>query len=296
MAKLSYKWPSSLARSVLDFEIRPWGERSVPVRQIFYFLGGSLFIAFLVMKTPLGHSGALFTVLFIMWAVAALFYFGRLTPAKELTAQQVPALLNYLPRSSRQVYTRRDSDAGDFFSICGISGITRGGQIEFTDGSVGQGYIVVGSASYLLFDRDRLATLDRVDSFWRKVDTTCEWIWLTTKESQRVHHQLASLERRNVALEHRDPDLLELQNEQYDILVGHVGGKFSSLHQYLVLKAKTAEALRRAHQVLEAEVESSSLMLKEVTMLSGAEMLAVFALFYRADGNQPVVSTLGKAA
>lgn len=200
----------------------------------------------------------------------------------EGAAHHARAVLAGLPPpKARHVFTRRSSNPSDFYSIVGIDGIDDDGRIHFSDGGEGQIYLVVGSASYLLFDEDRIGILDRVDSFWRKVDTTCEHSFITTKEPQRIYHQVANLERRNQALQVRDPDLVELQNEQYDILARHVGGQFTSIHQYLLLKGKSADALRRGHLVLQAEVEGSSLMVKEVTMLDREEAESMLRVFYQ---------------
>ncbi len=138
---------------------------------------------------------------------------------------------------------------------------------------------MVGTASYLLFEADRQAILDRVDAFWRKLETSCEWITVTTKEPQRVHHQLAAAEQRKRALTARDPDLAALQREQYAIL-GQQAGR-ASIHQYLVLRGTSADALRRAEQLLHAEVEGSALMLKEATALGREETLAMLASLYQ---------------
>src|SRR5699024_12063438 len=139
-----------------------------------------------------------------------------MTKTKELRIMTVPSLLAYLPKTSRKVYTRRDSNPSGFYSIVGVETIDEDGRIHYSDGSQGQVYLVVGSASYLLFDDDRVDILDRVDAFWRKVETTCEFNFITTKEPQRIHHQVANLERRNQNLEIRDPDGIALRNEWYE--------------------------------------------------------------------------------
>lgn len=285
MAKMSYKVPTSLNRSFLDHEITlskgGWAAKPSPIKQLFFFGGGALVLLWVTTSTFVASSGPVFIIFFVIWGLALIVYFGAMTKTKELRAMTVPALLAYLPSRARHVYTRRSSDPSDFYSILGIDGIEADGRIHFCDGGAGQVYLVVGSASYLLFDEDRIAILDRVDAFWRKIDTNCEWSFVTTKEPQRIYHQVDSLERRNQALEVRDPDLIDLQNEQYDILTRHVGGKFTSIHQYVLLKAKSAEALRRAHLVLQAEVEGSALMIKEATVLDREETEPMLRVFYQ---------------
>ncbi len=291
MAKTGYKVPASLNRSFLDHEITlskgGWAAKPSPIKQLLFFGGGLLALLWVTTSTFIAESGAMLIAVFVIWGVAVIVYFGGMTKTKELRAMNVPALLAYAPRSARHVYTRRSSDPSGFYAIVGIDSIGEDGRIRFSDGSVGQVYLVVGSASYLLFDEDRIAILDRVDSFWRKIDTICEWATITTKEPQRVHHQVATLERRNLALQVRDPDLVELQNEQYDILTQHVGGKFPSIHQYLLLKGKSADALRRGQLILQAEVEGSTLMVKEATMLDREETEPMLRVFYQGIDDQP---------
>ncbi|MFB7918950.1 hypothetical protein [Streptomyces sp. NPDC056061] len=285
MAKASYKVPASLNRSFLDYEITlskgGWAVRPSPIKQLLFFGGGVLALLWLTTSTFIASASAVFIALFVIWGLAVIIYFGGMTKTKELRAMNVPALLAYVPTRARYVSTRRSSNPSDFSSLVGIDGIDKDGRIHFSDGGKGQIYLVVGSASYLLFNEDRIGILDRVDAFWRKVDTNCEWAVITTKEPQRIYHQVATLERRNQALEVRDPDLIELQNEQYDILTQHVGGKFTSIHQYLLLKGKSAEALRRGHMMLQAEVEGSALMIKDATVLDRDEAEPMLRVFYQ---------------
>lgn len=286
MAKDMYGIRASIDRSYLDHEITitggGWDLRPSPIKQLLFIGGGLLVILWLATSTWIASSGVVCILLFVIWALAALAYFGGLTRTKQLRLGTVPAFLAYLPKTARNVIVRRSANPTAFYSIVGIDAVDEDGRITFADGSVGQAYLVVGSASYLLFDEDRVGILNRVDAFWRKVETTCEYVTITTKEPQRIYRQVAALEQRNQALEVRDPDLLALQAEQYDILTTHVGGQFSSIHQYMVLKGRSADALRRGHNILQAEVEGSALMIKEATMLDRDETLSMLRVFYRS--------------
>ncbi|UJW28652.1 hypothetical protein L3Q67_25645 [Saccharothrix sp. AJ9571] len=295
MAKMSYKVPTSINRSFLDHEITlskgGWAAKPSPIKQLFFFGGGGLILLWVTTSTFISSASPVFITLFVIWGLAVIIYFGGMTKTKQLRAMTLPALLAYAPVKARHVYTRRSSAPSDFHSIVGIDAIDADGRIHFSDHSEGQIFLVVGSASYLLFDADRIGILDRADSFWRKVDTSCEWLTITTKEPQRIYHQVAILEKRNQALAVRDPDLVELQNEQYDILTQHVGGKFTSIHQYLLLKGKSADALRRGRMVLQAEVEGSSLMIKEATVLDRAEAEPMLRVFYQGIDDEPLSLT-----
>ncbi|MFC4048298.1 hypothetical protein ACFOY4_01270 [Actinomadura syzygii] len=291
MAKTVFHVPASLNRSFLDHEITltggGWQARPSPIKQLLFFGGGILVTMWAATATFISSADPLVIVVFVSWALVAVVYLGGLTKTKELRFMTVPAFLAYLPGRARHVYTRRSSDPSEFYSIVGIDDVDAEGEIRFADGSVGQVYLVVGSASYLLFDDDRTQILDRVDAFWRKVNPSCEYVFVTTKEPQRIYHQVANLERRRHQLELMDPDLLELQDEQYDILTGHVGGRFTSIHQYVLLKGKSADALRQAHLILQAEVEGSPLVIKEVTVLDRDEALQTLRVFYQSTDNDP---------
>ncbi|KIA73402.1 hypothetical protein ANMWB30_23290 [Arthrobacter sp. MWB30] len=242
----------------------------------------SILTLFWVVSSTFVSSSAWWLVaLVVVWWLVTTAFLGQYSKTKEMKFMSVPALLAYVPLSSRRVLTRKSSNPSPFYSVVGINDISESGLITYADGTYGQGYLVVGSASILLFDEDRNAILNRVDSFWRKVDTSCEFTTVTTKEPQRVYRQIANLERRNHALEVQDPELLGLMNEQYEILRDNVGKQFKSIHQYYILKGDNLEALRRAHSVLQAEVEGSPLMIKACTMLDKAEVIEVLSVIYR---------------
>jgi hypothetical protein len=284
VAKSIYKIPSSLNRSVLDHEITLSGGglqiKPLPVKVIGFWILSIFALFWLLTNTFLKSADWYLLGLIVVWWLLATAFFGNYSKTKELKLSSVPALLNYLPRSARRVSTRKADDPSAFYAIAGIDGIDDSGFIAWGDGTVGQAYQVVGSASVLVFAQDKTSILDRVDAFYRKVDTSAEYLWLTTKEPQRVYRQLGNLEKRNLALNIDDPELFELMQEQHSILKDYVGGSFTSIHQYLVIKADNLEALRRAHAVVRAEAEESALMIKQLTQLDGDDTKEMFANFY----------------
>lgn len=286
MAKSIYKIPTSLARSFLDHEIAlsggGWQLKPLPVKVLLFWVGSIMGIFWLISSTPLKHANPVLIVLIVVWWFTATAFFGKYSKTKELNLMRVASVINYFSPGARRVVTRQSTDPSGFYSIVGIESVDDNGFIQWNDGSVGQAYGVVGSASVLVFAQDKIAILDRVDAFYRKIDTTCELIWMTTKEPQKIYRQLANLERLNLALESRDLELHELLEERYAILTEHVGGEYTSIHQYLVIKADNLEALRRAHVVVDAEAEESALMLKQVIRLNGNETTEMFQGVYSA--------------
>jgi hypothetical protein len=282
--KSVYKIPTSLNRSFLDHEVTLSGggfqAKPLPMKVLLFWAASILTLFWVTGSSFVASADWWIIVLVVIWWLLATAFLGQYSKTKEMKYMSVPALLAYVPLAARRVLTRKSSNPSAFYSVVGIDDISETGLITYADGTYGQGYLVVGSASILLFEEDRKAILNRVDSYWRKVDTTCEYNTVTTKEPQRVYHQIANLERRNLALDVRDPELKELMDEQYDILKDYVGKQFKSIHQYLLLKADNMEALRRAHTLLQSEVEGSSLMIKGCTMLNGAEVTEMFAVLY----------------
>lgn len=271
MAKTTYKIPTSLDRSFLDHEVPlsggGWQAPPLPMK-VLLFWGVSILGVFWLTTTTFVKEADWYLILFlVIWWLAATAFFGQYSKTKEMKFSSVPALLNYLPKQSRRVLTRRSSNPSGFYSILNIENIDETGFIKFLDGTYGQAYLVVGSSSVLVFEEDKRAILDRVDAYWRKIDTTSEHIFVTTKESQRVYRQMAALEQKNKNLQVRDPELFDLMDERFTILRDYVGGQYTSIHQYLVLKGDNLEALRRAHSVLQAEADESSLMIRQCTML-----------------------------
>ena len=108
-----------------------------------------------------------------------------------------------------------------------------------------------------------------------------EIIKITTKESQKIYHQAAYLKEQYDNLQNRDPELLQLQEEKFQILKHHVGEQYRSIHQYMILKADNAESLRVAVNLLLAEVESSTLMIKQCTHLIGYDIDQMMETIYK---------------
>lgn len=289
---MAYKIPPSMNRSMLDFEptIEGGGMRlkPLPLKVLLYWVGVLFVLLWSLTQSWITKSPIWLMVIYAIWFLVTAGYFGQYSKTKEMKFVQLPALIDYLPKANRNIETRSDSTPYKFMGMTGIKEIEDNGLIHYLDGSVGQAYRVVGWASRLLFDGDRDTIINRVNSFWKKVDTNSEWIFVTTKEPQRVYQQIANLQRQNMKLKYRDAagDLQNMMEEKYDILDVVVGGRessYNSIHQYLVIRSATLEHLRTAHSVLAAEAESGSSMFKTVEMLDEDDTLVMLQSIYRAD-------------
>lgn len=287
MAKDRYKISDTLDKSMGDMEISLQssdgiGARPMPIKIILMYALSIILWFFAVAKTFIADGGiGLIIVFSALWfALTALLLHRDKTGLPQ--ASLVVSMLNYLPKNLRYVVTRNNAPAKDFYTIAGIEDIDgEKGLITFTDGTYGYMYRVVGTGSILLFDEDRKAILDRVDSFYKKMKPEYELIFITSKEAQKIYRQVARLKERYDNLDFNDPELRAVADMEYNYLKNVVGGSFRSIHQYLIIKAENTEALTVGKNMLQSEVENSSYMFKQCTALFGNDIYDVFRTIYK---------------
>ncbi len=290
MAKQIYRVPFTLDASYADMEIAirtkdGIGFKPAPMKNVLAYVIGFLSCFWIVMNTVMAVAYLPVKIVFCVVYIMAVFMLCKQDPTQRMQAALISPLINYIPKKSRVVMTRSNQNAALFYQCVGIERIDdKSGLITFADGTFGYMYRVVGSASILLFDADKTAILDRVDAFYRKMNTDAELIFLTVKSSQAVYKQMAALKRLYDNLEARDPDLLSLAEEQFDVLKNFVGGSFKSLHQYLILKADNREMLSQTKNLLQSEVENSSQMIKRCVPLYYDDIVTVLSTIYKGKG------------
>lgn len=287
MAKQTYKIPADLNSSYGDMEIALQNEngigvRPLPIKVIMAYILSGLSCFFLLMKTPIGSGTFVQTAIFVvLWAGLSIVLF-RFDGTKRMQIETIPALLDYIPKANRYITTRTGSPATGFYNLARIKKIDKStGLVEHVDGTFSYWYVVTGSASILLFAEDKMAILDHVESFYRKISTDCEVLFITTKSAQKVYKQLAHLKQRYDKMECRDPELIALANEQFHDLKDFVGVQFKSIHQYMILKADNKEALQKAKATLQMEVESSGQMIKHCSAMFYDDIIDVLSLIFR---------------
>lgn len=285
MAKTNYNIRSSIDRSwldqeiVLDFFKIPM--RPLPLKTLGWWIVTVAFICFSLFVSPAQYMGWFGKLLMIIWIVAAGAYFGTRTDANRLRITEIVGLMEFYKRGYRVMSTRSRDNPVPFLNMVGIRDIEANGLIRFLDGSVGQMYSVVGSASMLLFNYDKALILNRVSAFFRKVIQPPEWAFLTTMEPQRVYRQVAALERRNSRMRYRHVGLDACMAEDLDMLQGFAGTNYESLHQYLLIKAPSMSTLKAAHRQLRNEVQSSSLMYRECEKLMADDTVETLSVLFK---------------
>jgi hypothetical protein len=284
--KESYKIPHDLNASYADMEIAIQskdgvGLKPLPIKVILSFIGSGVLCFWLISKTFVADGSLIQQLAFGAIWIALTAVLISYDKTRRMKVQMIPTLLNYLPKASRHVLVRRTNPANDFLSITRVKKINENGMVEYTDGSFGYYYRITGSASILLFDKDKEAIIQRVDSFFRKIGTNCVVHFVTVKEPQKVYRQVAALSRKYDRLGKNDDELRMLANDQFDTLQNYVGTQFKSIHQYLVIKADNKEALSQNKNVLQAEVENSSRMLKSCVALYKEDIEELLGSIYK---------------
>lgn len=290
MAKNMYKIPFDLNANYSDMEISLKGKdgigpKPLPVKVILAYVVSAMLCFMAITRTVVGSGNVLQIGLFIVLWIGLTFVLLSYDSTKRMQIELVPTLLNYISKNNRQVITRSTSNAMPFYQIVGIESVDENtGLVKYTDGTFAYWYRVVGSASILLFDADKQAILDRVDNFYRKMNTDSEVIFITTKSSQQIYKQVLALKRKYDNLEVRDPDLIMLANEQFSTLKDYVGDSFKCIHQYMVIKADNKEVLMQTKNIIASEAENSSLMIKRCIAMYKDDILAALQLIYSGKG------------
>lgn len=288
MAKSSYKIPAALDVEMGDMEItlqssEGIGSRPTPIKTVLAYVGSGILCFYLVAQTFVGRGGVWSFVFVIAWIAMTMLLLRR--DATDLSQYNlVPTALEYIPFAARHLSCRTDADPVPFEAMSGVwSYDGESGLITWRDGQVGYAYMVTGSASALLFDQDKDAILDHVDNFWKQCHEECEYVFVTTKESQKVYSQLEAEAGRckRLMAQGADPDLIAMCDTRFACLRDYVGGTFRSVHQYMLLRAPNEEVLHQAVAMLKVEVESSSLFLKRCRPLYGDDVPKIFSTIYK---------------
>lgn len=286
MAKLSYGIPTSLDASVLDMEIPLQnkdgiGFKSVPLKVVMGWLLSFIILMTIWTQSFIGNHIGTGIIFSIIWGLLTCLFL-KVDSSRRIGIQLVIPFIKYLDKGNRKIKTRRSHHYLPFLSILNLTEdlVEKDGLIKFADGRFGYCYRVVGSASILLFDRDQDMIIDRVDKYFRKVDTNVEHLFLGTKESQLVHHQLMALKIKLENLEADDPDIRYLLLEQKETLVHYVGGRYKSVQQYMLIMGENRNALAKGVAVLRGEVDESTAMIRQCSVLWKDEVMELFKEIY----------------
>ena len=289
--KQTYGIPVSLDASYADMQIRIKDDKSgigikpMSMRDLLFVVGG-VAGGFLILSETFVSQGsfgqkAIFVILWIMLCGLLLMP----TKTKQNGLLKLPSVMIYYNPGNRHVLVRKGAPAGNMVRICGFTDMDpETGVIHYADGTCGMLFDAVGNASVLLFDSHKEAIIDRVDAHYRKMRPETTYHFITRKQPQEVTEQVASLDKREMALRNPDPDLIAMAETERYVLKKAVGESCKSLHQYLLLQANNEEELRLGYQVLASEIENSSLMVKRLILLGPEDSVKLFSGIYSGKG------------
>lgn len=268
-----FKIPTSLDASFLDMEFTfrskdGLATRPISAKTILIWLFSGLGLMYLLTGSFITSGGVVLSIIFSVVWLWLTFVLARTDKTKRLGLELLIPAINYTIKSNRHVSTRLVDGVKHMRDITGLDTVDEeDGMLHFVDGELGHVYAVVGSGSVLMFDEDKAMVLRKVDSFYRKLDTRVELFFDTVMESQKTEAQ-----QYNTAIYYKNnqsnsPGINALFEEQYSTLKYGVGGQFKSLHQYMVVKAKSLDDLRSFESLLFGDVENEGVMFKQAYVL-----------------------------
>lgn len=285
MAKQRFKIPASLDVSYFDMEFHLKTKdglgmnRPVSAKTVLFTLLAGFGWFYFIFQTFIGSSGVPLIIGFTLGWVMLSILLIRPDKTNRLGLELVFSMINYLPKSGRQVPVRMSDSITPFQNLLNIKTIDpEDGAVHFLDGAVGHVYHVVGSASTLMFEQDKQAILDKVDAFYRKLPVEVEVIYDTVYEGHSVDVQLESVKYDKANLNVKSKGLQALLTEQHEILDKAINNNqgLTSLHQYLVVRADSEAALVEFENLLIGDVENEGLMFRLAKTLNYNEVTRYF--------------------
>lgn len=288
--KQSYGIKTPMLSSALDTEITLQkdgvGLKPLPIKLVIITICSGV-LCLKATTSSLVSVGTMFQkVLFVvLWILMTILLFMT-DKTQRMCFHNVISLMNYIfVKSNRKAQTRSTSPASTMLDICNIKHIDENGTITFADRTYGYMYRVTGTASVLLFDEDKKNIINSVDNFYRKIDSNCEYLYITLKESQKVYNQMMAVRLRRARLNVSDPDLADLCSKQLTMLENVVGKQYQSIHQYMIVKANSIETLTASKITIQNELASNGLFIKRCVPLYQDDILDVLSNIYSAPKN-----------
>ena len=285
MAKKRYKIPTTLDVSYFDMEFNLKTKdglgfaKPVSAKLIVLSLFSLFAWFYLVFQTFIVKGGVIvvvgFTLAWILFSVLMV----KSDKTKRAGIELVISMFNYIPKAGRYVPVRMSDSVYKFQSLLNVKDVDpEDGLVYFLDGAIGHVYHVVGSASSLMFEQDKVAILDKVDSFYRKLPVGIEIIYDTVYEGHSVEDQIRSVKKDIANLQSKSKGLRKLLLEQKEVLEVAINNNqgLTSLHQYLVVRVKNEAELQEFESLVVGDVENQGLMFRLVKTLNFNETLGYF--------------------
>lgn len=278
--KEAYKIPDSLDKNWADMEISlrnhdgSVGLRPLSLKVILSAVGSLVLYIGIVSHGFMSAASIVQKIcLFIVWMFVTYILIHR-DANGVMFIQYLQFLPNYL--SNAVIGTKDSQNAMPYYYIVGIEHIDKKGIITFTDKSVGRLYSVTGSASALLFERDKAGVISAVDTFYRKLKPGTDMVLLTAKAAQNVKKQVKhwrGLTVQSESLEaYRKMELHTIENT--------VGQEFKSIRQFVLIRGENREKFNMAVGIFENEVSYTSYVFSDVVRLNKVSTDEILSSLY----------------
>lgn len=290
--KQSYKIPISLDKNYMDVEVALQaksgvGLRPLPLRTILVWIAAVAigFISLVSEDLPMIYLPIIGKIMYMGGLLGFVFFITARDSGGQSRFMAIRNMTNYMiNKTDRVLKTRTTDNATAFANMVGIVEINqKTGMMTLNDGTYAYLYRVVGNASALLFDSDKVAIIDRVDNFYRKMPDHVRCEFITVKEPQKVVTQKLYMKNLYRNLDNTDKDIHKIMQESYKTLDEYVGNEFKSIHQYLMIVTGNKDDLNKAHTIVANEANNSSLMFNAMEPLYEDDILRLFHTIYSAD-------------
>lgn len=265
---------STLAESALDTVITFGGQNSTiqirkefTVKSVLLLAVGLVSFMTLVTTSMIRDGGIIGTGLFSIGYILLVWEIAKTTPTRDLAIDYFPVLINYLPHSQREISFRRTAPSYPITMLTGIKDIAEDGLIRFGNDDIGQVFEVVGSASSLMFNRDKQQVVQDARLFYRNVSPLTSMTIDTIAMPQRVKLQLQATDWQKQHLSLKNSPLSNLLDNERKVLELHVGKKFSTYHQFMIVRSVNTDEMGIFLEWLKGTIDSRSMYLKDIRPL-----------------------------
>lgn len=235
-------------------------DKKLHLRTLIVSFGAFMLYMFIITKSSLSHFiglhvGSLGGFILFTLGYVGLCYFGlkTITIPELYGYNAVMPLISYLKRyKNNDIKTASFSEYQNASEITGFVEPTEDGKLRFNTGEYGYLYKVVGTASNNAFSVDREVAINSFEVFLRTLPDDVTYTFITNTSGQKVKKQIHHL----IELYDQEQDIkmIGVIAEEIRELAQYIQYNFTSLHQYLLIRAIDKTSLKKADKNLKTFV------------------------------------------
>lgn len=236
-------------------------DKKFSVRTLITFIIATVFYGWLVMQSsaskilmPSSGSWSGFILFTVGYVGMAYFSLREISIPEQYGYNVFKPLINWLQiRKKPEVSTKRFDPYMNGAKITGMLEPTDDGYLRFTDGSYGITYRIVGTASVNAFSVDRENSINSFKTFLQNMPKETTLTFITNTGGQKVERQLKHL----FELYNKETNVAIIQyiSEEIRELARYVQDNFFALHQYMIIRGDSRNALKTAEKQIKSFVQ-----------------------------------------